>query len=176
MYVSNNQSNYGGLGKSWGLGDDPAQDIKSELPASIADDDLRMTLRDPQDFIPKPKKIVGGFEASQILRRPHGARGGKVRRTKGRVYWQQDGPKFSETPIKNGATAENVEPPVIKLRPSVTVVRDLPVVKSLTPVETSAPAKAAAALQGFGEAKFTNWVSIFVLGLLFLAIFGYNKP
>jgi hypothetical protein len=199
VYVSNNLGSYGGLGSAWGdavgkaeaaanakasaiamnkIGkDDPVGNVKSELPASIAVDSLRMSLKDPQDFIPKPKKIVGGFEAMQILRRPRRARGGHARRIKGRVYWTQGGPQFSQKVIKNGDTAEKVQPPVIKLRPSVKVVRDLPVLKTLERFETTAPAKPATeSLQGFGEEKFTNWVSICVLGLLFLAIFGYNKP
>lgn len=199
MYVSNRLGSYGGLGSAWGeaagkaeaaanakasakamakvVSDDPIKDIESELPASISVDSPRMSVRDPRDFIPKPTKIVGGYEAMQVLRRPHGARGGKAGQIKGRVYWTQGGPQFSQKVIKHGTTAEKVKPPVIKLRPNVKVVRDLPVLKSLAPIETSAPAKPAAeTLQGFGEAKFTNWVSICVLGLLFLAIFGYNKP
>ena len=198
MYVSNNLGSYGGLGSAWGeaagkaavaansnasakamaklVSDDPAKDIESELPASVAVDSLRMSLKDPLDFIPRREKIVGGFEAMQILRRPHGARGGPAKQIKGRVYWTQSGPQFSQKVIKNGKTAEKVQPPVINLRPNVRVIRDLPVLKSLAPIETSAPAKPAAALQGFGEAKFKSWVSICVLGLLFLAIFGYNKP
>ena len=150
------------------------KELEKELPKSAPS--RSPSLVNPEDYIPKPKEIIGANEAMRFLKRPQGARGGQPSRIKGKVYWTPSGPQFSQEEIKGGGTAEAVPPPVIKLRPNVSVVRDMPALKNLAPVETSAPAPAAPALQGFGETKTINWVSVAVLGLLFLAIFGYNTP
>lgn len=192
MYMSNNLGGYGGLGSAWGnaagkaeaannaaasadalikkVTTDPVAELKSELPPSISEDNVQPgAVRDPQDFIPKPKKIVGAFQAMQILTRPKGLRGGQPKKTKGRVYWTATGPKFSENTVQGGETAERVPPPVIKLRPNVKVVRDLPALKNLEPLQAPSP------LQGFGDTKSLGWGTIAVLGLLSLMIFGYNS-
>jgi len=189
MYVSNSLGGYGGLGSAWGnaagkaeaannaaatadaliekITTDPVAELKAELPASVSEDVAQPRgVRDPQDFIPKPKEIVGANIAMQILRRPRGAKGGRAKRTKGRTYWTAMGPVFSQRSVKKGETAEQVPPPVIKLRPNVKVVRDLPALKSLAPIST---------LQGFGNFQGMSWGCIAVLGLLILALVGYNS-
>ena len=78
---------------------------------------------------------------------------------------------------------EKVPPPTIKLRPNVQVVRDMPLVKDLEPIEIPAApvakekAKAApnTTLKCFGEAATSKWGLILVLGLLFIIVRSYNK-
>ncbi len=111
-YISGSNGGYSGLGSLWGEAkakadakspakaiaklkaaakstpaeEDPIKELQEELPASISVDADSMGLRDPRDFIPKPKQIVNAFEAMQYLKRPYGARGGRREKTKGKVY------------------------------------------------------------------------------------------
>jgi hypothetical protein len=204
MYVSGNTSGYDGLGHFWGETKasekavakveaaveakiaakakavakakaggmpDPSKEVAKVLPPSAVVDAKHALLRDPQDFIPKPKTIVNAHQAMQILTRKGGP---QSKKTKGKVYWTASGPKFSSTIIPGGRTAETVTPPVIKLRPNVSVVRDLPTVQNLEPIEAKAAPDAT--LKGFfGEATSSKWSLILVLGLLFIIVRSYNK-
>ena len=195
MYVSNNLGSYGGLESAWGetakakakaKAKPEVAKIKAKTKAASLETELKQieeelptpptssALKNPEDFIPKPSESIGANEAMLLLTRPQGARGGQASKLKGKVYWSAMGPQFSQKKIAGGGVAEDVPPPVIKLRPNVRVVRDMPMLKTLAPVQTTAPAPAPA-LQGFGESKAVNWVSIAVLGFVFLALFGYNQ-
>lgn len=174
--------------------DDPMDDMKYTLPPSIADDDNTITITDPKDFIPKPRKVINAFEAMKYLKRPAGARGGSRNKTKGKVYWTPRGPQVTQKPLATGKTAEKVPPPIINLKPNVKLVRDLPVIPGLEPVEVpelpkdvaarlQADAKIAAqaqpkdtSLKGyFGEMAKSWWPILIVLCLLILILGSYNR-
>lgn len=200
-YTNASMGNYGGLGRMWGDASlwvpaekdpaspkplpadgvppakfNPVKDIASEFPPSVSLDVNTAILKDPEDFIPKPHKIVNAYDAMKLLKRPHGARGGKRHKTKGKVYWTPFGPKWSETPVKNAGSSEKVPPPTIKFRPNEKIVKDLPVVPDLEEIVVpELPKKVAAKaepqqLQGFGDTKKGIMSVLVVLGLLFLLL------
>lgn len=173
MYEKNRIASFSGLGKYYGQVENPVQEIKDALPASIAIDtkEVKQKISNPRDFIPRKADIVDWAAARKYLRRPVGS-APKVAPTikmKGGVYWTPSGPKFSQKDVPGGSKAENVPAPEVTLKPRVSLVRDKPRIE-LPPIDM--PTEAS--FKGLGEWSAAK-IGIPVLCLIIVGFLLYRR-
>jgi len=156
MYINKSSSNYGGLGGQWGATE---------------------PLTNPEDYIPKKTKALDAMAASMSVAHWRGAK--PLLKKSDHIFWNaKQHPFYSEqAKITGAAKKEVVPPPVPKLKAQAAVMRDLPYVSNLPPIEVtqlSPEAQAEAGLEGFGLYAGKNKY-LCVLGLLLLGLYLYNR-
>lgn len=164
-----NDGGYGGLGKMWFAGVDPAKVIKN--PKQIRDSEAvwgSPAIRYVEEITNVDKQA-----AKQLA---------KKRATPKKLWWSPRGPYYGFRPRK-ATRSEPVPKPEKKFVPAVQIVRDMPRLDldpiTMPPGAAQAASQAIAKLEaetasGFGDTSLTSKLPYIVLGLLLIR-FLYNK-